>query len=76
MARYNEEFKHSIITRMMPPQNQSVADIAKETGLSEATLHPGAEKRERRVLLFQVERLIAAAGVLKINFRLYLNPPH
>jgi transposase-like protein len=24
---------------MMPPQNQSVADIAKETGLSEATLY-------------------------------------
>lgn len=39
MARYNEEFKHSIISKMMPPQNQSVADISKETGLSEATLY-------------------------------------
>ena len=39
MARYSEEFKHSIITKMMPPQNQSVADIAKETGLSEQTLY-------------------------------------
>ena len=39
MARYREEFKNSIVSKMMPPQNQSVADIAKETGLSEATLY-------------------------------------
>ncbi len=39
MARYSEEFKHSIISKMMPPQNQSVDDIAKETGLSKATLY-------------------------------------
>lgn len=39
MARYSHEFKYSIITKMMPPQNQSISDIARETGLSEATLH-------------------------------------
>ena len=39
MARYSEEFKYSIVSKMMPPQNQSVDDIAKETGLSEATLY-------------------------------------
>ena len=39
MARYSEEFKYSIVSKMMPPQNQSVADIARETGLSEATLY-------------------------------------
>lgn len=27
MARYSEEFKYSIVSKMMPPQNQSVADI-------------------------------------------------
>ncbi len=39
MGKYSEEFKYSIITKMMPPQNQSVSQIARETGLSEGTLH-------------------------------------
>ena len=39
MAKYSEEFKHSIMLKMMPPQNQAVSEIARETGLSEATLH-------------------------------------
>ena len=39
MANYSEEFKYSILMKMMPPQNQSVSSIARETGLSEATLH-------------------------------------
>ena len=39
MARYSEEFKYSIMTKMMPPQNQSVSQISRETGLSEGTLH-------------------------------------
>jgi len=39
MARYSEEFKYSIMIKMMPPQNQSVSQISRETGLSEGTLH-------------------------------------
>lgn len=39
MARYSEEFKYSIMKRMMPPENQLASTIAKETGLSEATLY-------------------------------------
>lgn len=39
MPRYSEEFKHSIMVKMMPPQNQSVSKVARETGLSEGTLH-------------------------------------
>ena len=39
MPRYSEEFKYTIMMKMMPPQNQSVSAIARETGLSEATLH-------------------------------------
>ncbi len=39
MAKYSEEFKYSIIMKMMPPQNQAVSMIARETGLSEGTLH-------------------------------------
>ncbi len=39
MAKYSKEFKYSIMMKMMPPQNQAVSVIARETGLSEATLH-------------------------------------
>lgn len=39
MVRYGDEFKYSIIMRMMPPQNQSVEEISRETGLSEGTLY-------------------------------------
>ncbi len=39
MPRYSEEFKYSIMMKMMPPQNQAVSEVARETGLSEATLH-------------------------------------
>lgn len=44
MTRYSEEFKYSIIKRMMPPNNESVSSISRETGLSEATLHTWKKK--------------------------------
>lgn len=39
MARYSEQFKYSTVKRMMPPSNESVQSIARETGLAEATLY-------------------------------------
>lgn len=39
MARYSDEFKYSTVSKMMPPQNKSVRVVARETGLSEATLY-------------------------------------
>ncbi len=39
MPRYSEEFKYSIIKKMMPPENMSVAQISKETGLPEGSLY-------------------------------------
>jgi len=39
MPRYSEEFKYSMMMKMMPTQNQSVSEVAREIGLSEATLH-------------------------------------
>jgi len=37
-TRYTAEQKQTIVARMMPPQNEAVAKINKETGISEATL--------------------------------------
>lgn len=32
MARYSEEFKYSIMMKMMSPQNQPVSQISRGTG--------------------------------------------
>jgi transposase len=50
MAKYSEEFKYSIVRKMMPPENQSVNKIARETGLSEATLHQWKKKARAKGL--------------------------
>lgn len=39
MTRYSNELKESIVKKMMPPSSQSVADIARETGISTPTLY-------------------------------------
>ncbi|RYD01541.1 hypothetical protein N752_30025 [Desulforamulus aquiferis] len=42
--RHSDEFKYSIIKRMMPPNNESVNVISRETGLSVGTLHSWKRK--------------------------------
>lgn len=39
MNKANEELKKQIVWRMMPPNNESVSQLAKESGLSETTLY-------------------------------------
>lgn len=39
MARYSAEMKASSIQKMMPPNNVSVAQIARDTGITETTLY-------------------------------------
>jgi len=39
MPRYSEEFKEKIVEKMMPPNAQSVAQIHRDTGISEPTLY-------------------------------------
>jgi Transposase. len=39
MNPVNKEYKQSIVQRMMPPHNESVSRIARESGLSETTLY-------------------------------------
>jgi transposase len=51
MARYSEEFKYSIVMKMMPPENQPVSKIAKETGLSEAALYKWKKQARARGLV-------------------------
>ena len=39
MTRYSQEQKEAIIQKMMPPQNCSVKQLAKDSGISDATLY-------------------------------------
>lgn len=39
MARYSQEHKESLLKRMMPPESRSVAELARETGITETTLY-------------------------------------
>ena len=44
MARYSEEFKESIIQKMMPPNNVPVSQLVRETGISDVTLYTWRKK--------------------------------
>ena len=44
MARYSEELKASVIQRMMPPNNVPIAQLVKETGITDATLYTWRKK--------------------------------
>lgn len=50
MPRYSEEFKYSIMMKMMPPQNQSIKEVSRETGLSEGTLYQWRKQARRKGL--------------------------
>jgi len=44
MASYSKEFKEKMLTRMLPPNEEPVSKIAKETNISVATLHKWKNK--------------------------------
>jgi len=39
MAKYSNEFKEQTVRKMMPPNAMSVAQVSRETGVSEQTLY-------------------------------------
>ena len=39
MIRYSEEFKESIMQKMMPPNNVPVSKLVRDTGISDVTLY-------------------------------------
>jgi len=39
VARFSEERKEAVLSRLLPPHNMTVADVAKMEGISEATLY-------------------------------------
>ena len=39
MSRYSAEFKERVVRKLMPPEAKSVAEVHRETGVSEPTLY-------------------------------------
>ncbi len=39
MARYSEERKASILKKLLPPHNQTIASVVEEEGISDSTLY-------------------------------------
>ena len=44
---YSSEFKEAMLRRMLPPNNESIAKIAREEGLSEQTLRNWRDKARK-----------------------------
>ncbi len=47
MTQYSEEFKASIIAKMLPPNNVGVPELARETGIPKDTLYSWRLKHRR-----------------------------
>ncbi len=47
MKQYPKELKESIITRMLPPNNVSVPELVRETGISKDTLYAWRTKARK-----------------------------
>lgn len=47
MSKYSEEFKESVVRKMMPPENKGIAELSRETGVSEVTLYKWRDETRR-----------------------------
>lgn len=45
MKKYSDELKNSVIARMMPPNNERIVDIARETNIPKDTLYTWHSRR-------------------------------
>jgi transposase-like protein len=39
MPRYSDERRQAVVAKLLPPYNQSVEDVAREEGISSATVY-------------------------------------
>lgn len=67
-VRYSQEQKEAIVKRMMPPNNESVAQISKEEGITEVTCTSGVRKHVQLVRQLLAVDKQATNGAVKISF--------
>ena len=73
MTRYSEELKQSVIAKMMPPENKTIGEIARETEKQHYV--NGARKRVLEVSPQQQMDKIQSVGAHKINSLSLLQQP-
>jgi len=44
MARYSAQFRNNVLRKVLPPENQSVYKVSKETGVAVQTIHTWMKK--------------------------------
>ena len=49
--KYSPERKEAVLKKMMPPHNRSIQQLAKEEGISEATLYNWRNEARRKGIL-------------------------
>jgi transposase-like protein len=58
IMQYSKERKEAVLKKMMPPHNRSIVELAREEGISEATLYLWRRQvRERGLLLPDSDRV-------------------
>lgn len=70
MQTYSEELKARIIAQMLPPQNRSISDIVRETGIPKDTLYTWRSKH--RSAGEATEAKVAGAGGLNSQDKFHL----
>jgi transposase-like protein len=55
MMRYSEEIKRTMLKRMVGPNRESAARIAKDTGISESILYKWQKKARAQGIVFGKE---------------------
>jgi len=70
MRTYSEEFKNSIIARMLPPNNVGIPELAKETGIPKDTLYTWRIKHRKSQGKEHIDR--AHAGDLSSEEKFFI----
>jgi len=50
--KYSKRFKESVLRKVLPPENRSVPEVAREMGISDQTIYNWKKKLENGVQLF------------------------
>lgn len=74
MARYSQGFKNAILLRVLPPNNQSVATVARDTGVTEQTLRNWLAQYKDGTLPVDTDKALPTPGQRSVRekFRLLM----
>ena len=65
MAVYSRELKEQLIRKSLPPHNQRIADLGRESGLHVNTLYKWKRQLEAEGVIVTVKKHMPTNGLLK-----------